>query len=260
MSSHLFHCIRLDHRFEQAYYEHDRVDAQAMEWLTFSPFTIDIYGFCGRSVMTEYADGPHLGTLVDKAKKTPLKRLKIARDISIGLSHVHYGKTGRTANFVHLDINPANIVVANNSLKLNDFNIGVMLKRNVTSGLQCSFPAQFPNPQWRSPEEVGESQNLTEKVDVFSLGHIFFRMICGHEPWNKLELGGKPSSNGLRERVKAGILPRIPDYIMNTTVTEEKIILDAMLASYTVDPEERPSSRDIAGFLDNELRRLLKDG
>ena len=147
-----------------------------MEHLTFSPFVIDIYSFCGRSVLTEFGEGPRLGTIFDKAKKQPLKRLKIARDIAAGLSHVHYGKDGDIPSFVHLDINPANIVVTNNALKLNDFNIGIMLKRNITSGLQCAFPAhQFPNPQWRSPEEVKEQSDLSEKVDVYSLGNIFFR-------------------------------------------------------------------------------------
>lgn len=224
--------------------------------MTFSPHVINIFGFCGRSVMSEFADGPRLGSLVDKSKKRPLKRLKIAHDIATGLSHVHFGLGDKNASFVHLDVNPANIVAVNNTLKVNDFNIGIMLKRNITSGAQCGFPAQFPNPQWRSPEEASGSSNLNEKVDVFSMGHIFFRMICGHEPWNKLEIGGKPSSVTLQEKVKSGILPRIPDQILNTSVPEEKVIRDAMLACYTVDPKERPSSKEVADFLGYELSKL----
>lgn len=250
--------VRYDHNFERDYYEHDRVDAQAMERKTFSPHVINIYGFCGRSVTSEFADGPRLGTLVDKSRKHPLKRLEIARDIAVGLSHVHYGRSEENASFVHLDVNPANIVVVDNTLKLNDFNIGIMLKRNTTSGLPCGFPAQYPNAQWRSPEEANDSSHLNEKIDVFSMGHIFFRMICGHEPWNKLEVGGKPSSTTLVEKVKRGILPRIPDYIMNTTIVEERVILDAMLASYTLNPDERPSSRDIAKFLDYQFANLSR--
>lgn len=85
-------------------------------------------------------------------------------------------------------------------------------------------------------------------------------MICGHEPWNKLEINGKPSSTMLREKVKAGTLPHIPDHIMTTTDSEERVILDAMLASYTLDPKERPSSLRISQFLDLELKNLLHDG
>ena len=49
------------------------------------------------------------------------------------------------------DINPGNVVVVGKSLKLNDFNIGIMQKWNLTSNNQCGFPSQYPNAQWRSP-------------------------------------------------------------------------------------------------------------
>mmetsp|Transcript_16665 Transcript_16665/g.23634 ORF Transcript_16665/g.23634 Transcript_16665/m.23634 type:complete len:253 (-) Transcript_16665:171-929(-) len=230
----------------------------AMERLTSSPHVINIYGFCGHSVLTEFADGPRLGTFADKSKKYPLKRLEIARDIANGLADVHSIDGENNATFVHLDVNPANVVVIGKDLKLNDFNIGIMLKWNQTSNTQCGFPAQYPNPQWRSPEEANDSQFLTEKVDVFSMGHIFFRLICGHEPWNKLEKGGKPSSDQMTSMVKAGILPNIPDNIMQTTDSEVKAILNAMLECYTFDPVKRPSARKIASHLNKELQKLYK--
>ena len=42
---------RYEHNFEHAHYEHDRVDALAMSRLTFSPHVVDIYSFCGRTVL-----------------------------------------------------------------------------------------------------------------------------------------------------------------------------------------------------------------
>lgn len=138
---------RFEHNFEDAHYEHDRVDAIAMERLTSSEHVINIFGFCGHSVMTEYADGTRLGALADKAKKKPLERLKIARDISNGLADVHGIDGDGDASFVHLDINPANVVSIGGTLKLNDFNIGIIRQWNVTSNRPCGFPAQYPNPQ-----------------------------------------------------------------------------------------------------------------
>ena len=228
----------------------------AMEKLTPSPHIINIYGFCGRSVITEYADGPRLGTLADKSKKYPLRRLEIARDIASALSDVHNIDEEDRVTFVHFDINPANVVVIGKTLKLNDFNIGVVIKYNESSQEQCGFPSQYPNPQWRSPEEAAQSLQLTEKVDVFSLGHIFFRLICGHEPWNKLEVGGKPPSLELTAKVKAGNLPVIPDDILKSGDPEIKVILKAMLACYTLDPIKRPSAKEIATFLKEKLEIL----
>jgi serine/threonine protein kinase len=140
---------RFRHDFEDAHFEHDRIDVVAMERLTSSPHVINAFGFCGHSVLTEFANGPRLGELADKSKSTPLARLKIARDIANGLADVHGidSKDGSNATFVHLDINPANVVSIGGTLKLNDFNIGIIRRWNTTSQKPCGFPAQYPNPQ-----------------------------------------------------------------------------------------------------------------
>jgi len=156
--------LKLQHDFEAANYEHDRIDMMAMEKLSSSPHVINMYSACGNSVTTEYADGERVGTLADSKKKIPLARLKIARDIAQALADVH------DIGLVHYDVNLANIVSIGETLKINDFNIGVPLKRNKTSGDTCGFPARYHNPQWRSPEEANDSPSLNEKVDVYSLG------------------------------------------------------------------------------------------
>lgn len=141
--------LKYQHNFEDAHYEHDRVDAVAMERLTASPHVINVFGFCGHSVLTEYADGSRVGELADKSKKKPLARLKIARDIANGVADVHGIDGDGNATFVHLDVNPANVVSVGGTLKLNDFNIGIIRRWNTTSQKPCGFPAQYPNPQVR---------------------------------------------------------------------------------------------------------------
>eukprot|EP00339_Tiarina_fusa_P013231 CAMPEP_0117073754 /NCGR_PEP_ID=MMETSP0472-20121206/51930_1 /TAXON_ID=693140 ORGANISM="Tiarina fusus, Strain LIS" /NCGR_SAMPLE_ID=MMETSP0472 /ASSEMBLY_ACC=CAM_ASM_000603 /LENGTH=707 /DNA_ID=CAMNT_0004798431 /DNA_START=235 /DNA_END=2358 /DNA_ORIENTATION=- len=248
--------LKFEHNFEDAHFEHDRVDAVAMERLTSSPHVINIFGFCGHSVVSEYADGSRVGELADKAKKKPLERLRIASDIAHGLADVHGIDGDGNATFVHLDVNPANVVSVGGTLKLNDFNIGIIRRWNTTSNQPCGFPAQYPNPQWRSPEEARSEQDLTEKVDVFSMGHIFFRLVCGHEPWNKLEPGGRPSKDEVNEKVQKGVTPFIPDHVRNSENPEVIAIRDAMMDCYTFEPTKRPSARDIATRLDAALAAL----
>mmetsp|Transcript_29277 Transcript_29277/g.79233 ORF Transcript_29277/g.79233 Transcript_29277/m.79233 type:complete len:869 (-) Transcript_29277:1448-4054(-) len=254
----VFKNLKYEHNFEDAHFEHDRVDAVAMERLTSSPHVINIFGFCGHSVLTEYADGKRLGELADKSKKTPMKRLEIARDIANGLADVHGIDGDGNTTFVHLDVNPANVVSVNQTLKLNDFNIGIIRQWNTTSNEACGFPTQYPNPQWRSPEEARNEQHLTEKVDIFSLGHIFFRLICGHEPWNKLEPGGRPTKEEINEKVQRGDLPFIPNDVMNSEDPEIVAIRGVMLKCYRFDPTQRPSARQIADTLDGALQKLQR--
>jgi hypothetical protein len=68
----------------------------------------------------------------------------------MGLADVHGIDGDGNATFVHLDINPANVVSIGGTLKLNDFNIGIILRWNQTSNQHCGFPAQYPNPQVRN--------------------------------------------------------------------------------------------------------------
>ena len=92
--------------------------------------------------------------------------MKITRDIAVGLSHEHFGRSEENASFVHLDVNPAdNIVVVDNTLKLNDFNIGIMLKRNTTSGLPCGFPAQMLASYTLNPDERPSSRDIAKFLD-----------------------------------------------------------------------------------------------
>jgi hypothetical protein len=88
------------------------------------------------------------------------------------------------------------------------------------------------------------------------LGHIFFRLICGHEPWNKLEPGGRPSKEVISERVQQGKLPFIPKDVLNSTDPEVAAIRDAMLDCYKAKPEERPKAREIARKLEAVLEKL----
>jgi len=88
------------------------------------------------------------------------------------------------------------------------------------------------------------------------MGHIFFRLICGHEPWNKLEPEGRLIKEKVNEKVKKGILPTIPDEVMKSTDEEVIAIRDAMLSCYSLDPLKRPSAREIANTFQATLDRL----
>lgn len=89
------------------------------------------------------------------------------------------------------------------------------------------------------------------------MGHIFFRLICGHEPWNKLEPNGRPSKEEVNRRVQRGDLPYIPTEVLESTNPEVIAIRNAMLSCYTYDPTQRPSAKEIAKSLDDALEVLL---
>ena len=99
--------FKYEHNMEDAFFEFNRVDAISMERLTSSPYVMNIYGFCGMSVVTGYA-GETVSDIVDSIN--PLGKLFMARLIAKGLSDIHgIDGGGKDVSLVHNDVNYANI-------------------------------------------------------------------------------------------------------------------------------------------------------
>ena len=92
--------IRIEREFLEEYYELHRRDALAMERLTFSPYVLDIYGYCGQSAINELANfGIEGMSSLEKVARSfrgmddiePVSKIKLqlASMVSTGVSHMH---------------------------------------------------------------------------------------------------------------------------------------------------------------------------
>lgn len=265
--------LQYEHNMEDAFFEFNRVDALAMERLTPSPYVMDIYGFCGMSVATSFA-GEDIAKLSDKL--TPLERLNLAREVAVGLADIHgIDGGGRRVSLVHNDINYSNILISKERRVpvFNDFNIAVLSMWNERTNDACRFKSHFPNPQWRSPEEQvdmnGESnKRLTEKIDVYALGNVFFRFIAGTGPWKKTQWrqDGKLTQADKDKiallKMEEGGTPPLPAGVKELKEKDPAVnaLFQAMRMCYRHDPRERPSARDIVEYLDAEIRKVARVG
>lgn len=103
---------------------------------------------------------------------------------------------------------------------LNDFNIAVFRKKHALTGEPCRFHGRFANPQvschlcyesmcivgasfdlfpsniritfsmqWMSPEQQERPEDelstgyLNEKIDIYALGNILYKIAVGNSPW-----------------------------------------------------------------------------
>ncbi len=237
-----------------------------MERLTPSPHVMDIYGFCGMSAVTEFGQG-NFKSVVDEA--TPLEKLKYARDVASGLASAHYidGYDGNVT-LAHNDLNPSNVMMNHGNAKLNDFNVGIMMTWNEQKNQPCRFKSRFANAQWRAPEEQfidGEYSNepLSEKIDVYALGNIFFRIIAGHDPWKEYKIDGRISSEDQNDIAKRkrfnGDLPKFldPD-VVDTSIPATKAIYDVMMKCFQKLPKDRPTAVEIQSELSQAYISLTK--
>ena len=92
--------LRIEREFLDEYYELHRRDALAMERLTFSPYVLDIYGYCGQSAVNELANFgvEGMGSLEKIARSfrtigdvEPVNKIKLqlASMVAAGVSHMH---------------------------------------------------------------------------------------------------------------------------------------------------------------------------
>ncbi len=259
-SSIVLRTFKLEHNYEEGYFENNRVDAVAMERLSKSPYVINMYGFCGMSVATEFA-GQHVAQVVDKKK--PLEKLELAKMIAQGVADIHGIDGDDQASLVHNDLNFANIVIGKNHTRplINDFNVAVlMMKRNDTQEA-CPFTSHYPNPQWRAPEEqiddTGKtSKLLTEKIDIYALGNVMYRFAVGRSPWK--QEGGRSLTTEEKIQIANmkrvnGTLPSVPDEVRSSPDPAVQSLLKIMRECYRHQPKLRPTAKEVVNMLQKAI-------
>ena len=252
---------------EDAFFENNRVDALAMERLTASPHIIDIYGFCSMTVIQEYA-----GVQLHELKLNDMEKLDLAIGLAQGIRDIHHIDDSNLPALAHNDINLANIIVTDDGRPvLNDFNIAVLLMKDKSNEDDaeeeaCPFYGRFPNPQWRSPEEQVDSEEesknnppvVNEKIDIYAMGNVLFRLVAGVSPWKKegqSRLTAEDKTEAALAKRYNGTLPQLPSNV-NVDTPAMTILHNAMQMCYRFDPAERPSAKELVQFLETAKANL----
>ena len=90
----------------------------------------------------------------------------------------------------------------------------------------------------------------TEKVDIYSMGNIFYTMLTDLDPWEdtRTEKAQKAVMNGER--------PEVPDEVKSSTDPADVAIKKMMYKCWAHKPEDRPRARTVADFLAKKLKEL----
>jgi len=249
--------LRIDRRFDSESYSRNQLDSAVMERLTRSPHVIHAYMFCGQTVLTEFADGD-ARSLVKQEGLSSMDRLVLALNLTSGLADVHgidY-PDGSNATFVHNDINPANMVHINSTIKFNDFNIGYAIRWNKRKHSPCHFPAIFQSPLWRSPEEILNKSLISEKADVYSIGNVLFQSLTTREPFKWLEPNGRPTYDQIEHAKRRGGLPFFPDKFTKSKDPAVLALYYVTVSAYTFNPAFRPTARKLATMIQEAINRI----
>lgn len=249
-----------EHSVDARNIDRHRRDALVMERLTGSPNVVDIYGFCGNTVLTEFAPKPlddliyaRPGVNVESSidgvtRRTEEGRLKLAIGTMKGLAAIHEVEGGP---IVHADIQARQFLITDSGdIKINDFNRCRIMAHRHDTGVPCKFSIPTSPGKARSPEEYKDA-SLDEKLDVYSTAHVLYGILTGRKAWYEY------STSETKNYVKQGAIPDIPDECRRPGTTDA-VLANLTELAYAVDPSKRLSARQIVIELERarELYRL----
>ena len=160
-------------------------------------------------IALEYLGGGDLGRLI-RCRPTAREALALLRQAASALAELH------RAGFVHGDIKPANLLLRySGDLVLADFGLARSLH---SSCRPTQAGAIVGTPAYASPEQAEGDPGGTA-ADVYSLGVVFYEMLCGQPPFP-----GHTLMEVLCQHLMAAV-PRLPEPLASF-----QPLLDSMLA------------------------------
>jgi mitogen-activated protein kinase kinase kinase 7 len=246
-----------EHDVDERNLDRHRRDALVMERLTSSANIIDVYGFCGNTILSEYVsagldriifDDEHndrSNETVSVSRESSLGRLRLALGVAKGVAALHSIVGGP---IVHGDLQAKQFLVdVDGTIKLNDFNRCRFIAHHNDTKQAC--PIRIPQAPGaaRAPEEY-DFKPLNEQIDMYSLGHVLFTILTGKHPWGNLE------HKSIKAAVRKGTKPFFdPKYRMEGTSDEDLAKLAER--AYEYDPKMRITATELVQELENLLRK-----
>lgn len=175
-------------------------------------------------IAMEMLEGEPLDCLMDREHKLPLpEALRIGKEIGLALVAAH------SKGVIHRDIKPANVWIEESGrVKLLDFGLARPESTDIkltATGLVMGTPA------YMAPEQA-RAAATDERADLFSLGSLLYRLVCGHPPF----------SGDTAMALIAALIESTPVPPSRFNIEIPPVLDDLILQLLAKTPEGRPKS------------------
>lgn len=188
-------------------------------------------------VVMEYIEGKTLDMRINEGSMNNDCFNDVLSQVCAGLNYAHENRV------VHRDLSPRNILLIEHgnrtTAKIIDFGLSKLIKAPDTQGQKHSTTTVTAtgylvgNPQYMSPE-VCLGMKADSQSDIYSLGCIFYEMLCGHAMFADAD----PIGILYKQQHE---YPPIPELYWDAQQNEQ-IYQDATLLCLQKDREKRPKS------------------
>jgi serine/threonine protein kinase len=233
----------LDPRFAERF----TCEAQALAALNHPNIvTVHDFGQAGGFyyLLMEFVDGVNLRQLLRARKFTPEEALAIVPPLCDALQFAH------DRGIVHRDIKPENLLIdVTGRVKVADFGIARMLGTFNASG-PAGEPAAPENttqtavgtPGYSAPEQKIDPQRVDSRADIYSLGVVFYELLTGERPGQRLEPPSKKVQIDVRlDAVVLRALEKDPE-LRFQQVSEVKTMVETIVQPSSNPPPASPAA------------------
>lgn len=208
---------------------------------TTRPITTTLY------IQMEYCEKKTLRDLIQKDLHQDLKTVwKMVRQIVEGLAHIH------EHGIIHRDLKPDNVFIdMSGNSRIGDFGLATTSRQQIVESMNASLDLgeemtrSIGTAMYAAPEIKSGGGDYNEKVDMYSLGIIFFEMCY-------------PLSTAM-ERHHVLLKLRERDHILPPEFNSDNLKVQGTIISSLIKhaPSERPSSQEL--LRSGKIPPLIKD-
>ena len=148
-------------------------------------FEIDDNAF---ATVLEVCGGTDLDSMLKKRRRLPEREARsILLQILVGMEYLSKSD-GNRQGIIHYDLKPGNILFdENGDAKITDFGLSKIVdSMDQVDGASMELTSQGAGTYWYLPPEcflASEHIRISNKVDVWSIGVIFYQMLFGKRPF-----------------------------------------------------------------------------
>jgi predicted Ser/Thr protein kinase len=153
-------------------------------------------------IVMEFVDGVNLRQLLKGGRISPREALAIVPQICDALQFAH------DLGIVHRDIKPENLLIDRRGrVKVADFGLAKLVGGDpdeeataifASGSLQTEGGKVMGTPRYMAPEQIERPAEVDHRADIYALGVVFYQMLTGELPGERLEAPSRKVSVDVR--------------------------------------------------------------
>ena len=169
-------------------------------------------------------------------------KTSILKDVAYGLAYLH------SRNIIHRDLNTGNILLTESlRAKIADLGVSNLLDRKVAMWRTKTICPGAPN--FMPPESLTKAPKYTDKLDIFSFGHLTLNLVIQEEP--HVDDSSIKSRDVKKKLVQFGKRREALDLMSHQLGGPRHSLYSTVVLCLNDTPDQRPTSRDLVKRMEN---------